>query len=293
MSGASQIPLVPVVNKGLSYMNGLQMTWTDGDTLTIAQGQCRNSTNVNDIILARPPLNNGTAVTTPFTVSTAIVGAGGLDQGTMANNTFYAVYVISSSENSWIDLPPSELQSLSVPPFTSPDPTAAVTQSAYYIQANVLISTSFTNPLLPYGFDQFRRIGAVLTDGSANFLAFDQRGNGVDRTMTYRASIATDITAGSSATFAAVDVSASIPVAGIEGIFKCLFTPTAADDQLALRCGESATDEGQAVASGSVGAVVTAAMLYCPVGLTLASGIDYKVTGSAVAINTQGYVDEL
>lgn len=293
MSGANQVPLVPVVNKGLSYMNGLQMTWTDGDTLTIAQGQCRNSTNVNDIILARPPLNNGTPVSTAFTVSTAVVGAGGLDQGVMENATFYAVYVISSSENSWISGPPSELESLAVPPFTTPAPTDPVVQTAYYIQANVLISKSFTSPLLPYGFDQFRRIGAVKTDGSANFLAFDQRGNGVDRTMTYRAAIATDITNGSSATFAAVDVSGSIPVASCEGVFKCVFTPTAADDALALRCGDSSTDEGQAVASGDVAAVAVTTMLSCPVGATLASGIDYKVTGSAVAINTQGYVDEL
>lgn len=289
----AQVPLTPVTNKGLSYLNGLQMTWTDADTLTIAQGQCRNSTGVQDILLNRPPLNNGTEVTTGFTVSTAIVGAGGLDQGVMANATHYAVYVISSSNNSWINLPPSEIQSLAVPPFTTPSPTSPVVQDANYIQANVLISTSFTNPLLPYGFDQFRRIGAVLTDGSANFLAFDQRGNGVDRTITYRASIATDITAGTSATFAAVSVAASIPVASNTGIFRVSFIPTAGDDTLELRSGDSATDNGQAILSGSVAAVAKLGNLVCPVGATLASGVDYKVTGTAVAINVQGYVDEL
>lgn len=290
----SDIPLTPATNKGLSYLNGLQMTWTDTDTVTIAQGQCRNSTNVNDIILARPPQNDGDAVTTGFTISTAVVGAGGLDQGTMANNTHYAVYVISSSRYSWINLPPSELESLSVPPFTTPSPNAAVVQDSDYVQANVIISTSFTSPLLPFGFDQFRRIGAVLTDGSANFLPFDQRGNGVDRSLTYRTSIATDVTAGSSGTFAAVNVSASIPVASIYGLFRVTFTPTAANDELSLRCGDSATDAAQAALSGSVNAVVTVGMLNCPVGATLASGIDYKVdAGSAVAINVQGYVDEL
>jgi len=207
----AQLPFVPVQNKGLSYINGLQMTWTDADTVTIAQGQARNSTNVNDILLQRPPLNNGTAVLTPFTISTAITGAGGIDQGTVANATLYAVYVIASSANSWINLPPSELESLAVPPFTTPSPTSPVVQDANYIQANVLFSTSFTNPLLPYGFDMFRRIGTVLTDGSANFVAFDQFGSGSDRTMTYRASVASGVTAGSSATFASVDISASVP----------------------------------------------------------------------------------
>ncbi|MCW1908629.1 MAG: hypothetical protein KIH63_004780 [Candidatus Saccharibacteria bacterium] len=291
---AAQIPLTPVVNKGLSYLNGLQMTWTDTDTLTIAQGQCRNSTNVNDIVLARPPLNNGTAVTTGFTISTAVVGAGGLDVGTMANNTHYAVYVISSSENSWINLPPSEQQSLAVPPFTTPSPTSAVVQGAYYVQANVVISTSFTAPTLPAGFDQFRRIGAVLTDGSANFLPFDQRGNGVDRTVIYRTSIATDITAGTSTAFAAVSVAASIPVASGTGIFAIAFTPTGADDQLDLRCGDSATDAAQATLSGDAAGVVTRGNLVCPIGATLASGVDYKITAAgSVAINVQGYVDEL
>ena len=289
----AQLPFVPVQNKGLSYINGLQMTWTDADTVTIAQGQARNSTNVNDILLQRPPLNNGTAVLTPFTISTAITGAGGIDQGTVANATLYAVYVIASSANSWINLPPSELESLAVPPFTTPSPTSPVVQDANYIQANVLFSTSFTNPLLPYGFDMFRRIGTVLTDGSANFVAFDQFGSGSDRTMTYRASVASGVTAGSSATFASVDISASVPATATEGVFKVHFTPTAADDELALRAGLSAVDEGQAVASGSVAAVVTAAMLYCPLSLPMTDGVDYKVTGSAVAINVQGYVDAL
>ncbi len=289
----AQVPLTPVVNKGLSYINGLGVTWTDGDTLTIAQGQARNSTNVNDILLKRPPLNNGTEVLTPFTISTAVVGAGGLDQGVMANATLYNIFVISSSENSWISGPPSELESLAVPPFTTPAPTDAVVQTAYYIQANVLISTSATNPLLPYGFDQFRRIGTVLTDSSANFIAFDQSGQGAERTFWYRTSQATGVTAGSSATFASVDISASVPSTATVGIFKCHFTPTAANNELALRAGLSAVDEGQAVASGAVAAVITAAMLTCPLSLPTTDGVDYKVTGSAVGINVQGYVDQL
>lgn len=289
----SQVPLVPVVNRGLMYIQGCQLSYVDADTLSIAQGQARNNTNVNDIVLARPPLNNGTPVTTGFTLSTAVVGAGGIDQGAVAINTLYNVFVIASSENSWIDLPPSEQQSRAVPPFTTPDPTAPVTQSAYYIQANVLFSASATNPLLPYGFDMFRRIGTVLTDGSSNFVAFDQVGSGSERLMVYRTSQASGVTAGSSATFASVDISASVPATAIEGLFKCHFTPTAADDELALRAGLSGVDEGQAVASGSVAAVVTGVMLECPLSLPMTDGVDYKVTGSAVAINVQGYVDQL
>jgi hypothetical protein len=287
------VPNVAVWNLGNLYLQGMKMTWTDADTVTISQGQARDSTNKNDIVLARPPLNNGTAVTTGFTISTALVGAGGLDQGTIANNTLYYVYAIASSCNSAINTPPSPLGSLSVPPFTSPSPTSPVVQDGYYVQANVLFSTSLTNPLLPFGFDMFRRIGTVRTDGSANFLAFDQRGSGNERTITYRAALATDITSGSSATFAAVALTGLVPAIDSEVLLKCVFTPTAADDTLAIRCGDSATDEGQAVASGDVGAVAVTVMLDCPYSATVASGIDYKVTGSATAINVQGYVDQL
>lgn len=290
---ATPKPNTAVWNLGNLYIQGLLMTYATATTFTVAQGQARDSTNLNDIVLARPPLNNGTAVTTAFTLSSAVNGAGGLDQGTIANNKLYAVYVIASSMNSAINLPPSPIFTQTVPPFASPSPTTPVTQDGYYVQANVLISTSFTNPLLPYGFDMFRRIGAVLTNGSAEFISFDQRGSDSERTMYYRASVATDITAGSSATFAAVDLSGLAPPFASEAIFKCTYTPTAANDELALRSGDSAVDEGQAVVSGSVAGVVTIATLTCPYSATVASGVDYKVTGSATAINVQGYVDLL
>ena len=148
-------------------------------------------------------------------------------------------------------------------------------------------------PLLPFCFDMFRRIGAVRTGVTPVFLAFDQRGSGNERTMTYRASVATNITAGASATFAAVNLTGLVPAIDAEAIFKVHFTPTAADDEVALRSGDSAVDEGQAAASGAVAGVITGVMLTCPYSAVVLSGVDYKVTGSAVAINVQGYVDSL
>lgn len=185
-----------------------------------------------------------------------------LDSGSLANNTLYAVYAIADSTG--------------------------------YATAGALLSlASNSAPSLPYEYDMYRRIGYVRTDGSAQFLAFDQRGDGLMRAMWYRASIATDITSGSSATFAAVDVSGSIPAGGKVGIFKVTFTPTGADDPCELRCGDSSTDNGQAILSGSAAGVVKIGNLECPIGAALASGVDYKVTGSAVAINVQGYYDVL
>lgn len=260
-------PLTQVVNLGEGYINGAKLSWTSTTAIVVGTGQLRDSTNNMDIIVGATryanavAASNSAATSVAVTISNAVNGAGGLDVGTIAADLLYSVYVIGDSRG----------------------------ENA----GSALISLSATAPSLPLGYDCYRRVGTVRTTTLGAFLAFDQRGSGLARTMYYRASIATDITAGSSATFAAVDVSTLVPAQATEIIFKCHFTPTAADDELALRCGDSATDEGQAVASGSVGAVVTAAMLTCPCNATSASAVDYKVTGSAVAINVQGYVDQL
>ncbi len=272
-SSGSLLPNSPIVNLGNLYVNGMALSYSTTTAIIVGVGQCRDSTDTVDIIMGGNVLvsttnpsgaqgtNNPVTVSSAVTVSTAINGAGGIDAGTLANDTFYDVYAIGDSRG-------------------------------FNNGSALLTLASNSSPSLPLGYDSYRRIGTILS-GTAVVLPFDQRGVGLERTMVYRASIATDITAGSSATFTAVDVSDSIPNVSVTGIFKVHFTPTAADDELALRCGDSSTDEGQAVASGSVAAVVTAAMLTCPIGATLASGIDYKVTGSAVAINVQGYVDQL
>lgn len=245
----------PIVNAGLKYVNGLNLSFTSARVIAMAAGAARNSSNENDIVLSAA-----------VAINAAVDGANGLDSGALAANAMYAVYVIGDS-------------------------------TGYNDAAGLMSLASNSAPSLPSGYDMYRRVGYVLANAVAapntDLLAFDQKGNGEVRDVWYRASIATDITAGSSATFAAVDISASVPSGGKVVLCKCTFTPTGANDELALRSGDSSTDEGQAVASGSAAGVVKIDMLSCPVGATLASGIDYKVTGSAVAINVQGYSDVL
>lgn len=280
------IPMSPPVNAGSLYINGLQLSWVSGTAISVAPGQARDARNINDVfspVSPNPPFDSydqfdlahgaidAALLSVPQAISLSIAsnGAGGLDTGTVAADSFYSVYLIGSSAGG--------------------DQASAND----YVATSAIFSLSAVQPELPAGYDMFRRIGYVLTSGASAILEFDQRGSGSDRYMFYRASIPTDITAGSSAVFAAVDVSDSIPKASIMGIFKCTFTPTGADDPLALRSGDSAVDEGQAVESGSAAGVVKICMMECPVGATLSSGVDYKVTGSAVAINVQGYIDQL
>lgn len=247
-------PNTPVVNAGYDNIQGLAISNNDttpDEIVDLAAGQCRDSSDTNDIVLSA-------AVEIDATTN----GANGLETGSLANSTLYAVYVIGDS-------------------------------TGYRDTAGFLSLNSNSTPTLPFGYDMYRRVGTVRTDGTADLLVFDQTGDGKERTMWYRASIATDVTAGASATFAAVDLSGSVPSTASELIAKCTFTPTGADDPLELRNGDSAVDEGQAIETGSAAGVVKICNMRCPIGGTIASGVDYKVTGSAVAVNVQGYVEVL
>lgn len=206
----------PIVNARQYYINGLKLAYATTTTLTVSAGKCSNSTNENDISVGLPlnvaatqtgtePVADGSGA---VTINGAANGAGGLDTGSLANSTFYAVYAIGDS---------------------------------YGVNdGSAVISANLSAPLLPAGYDMYFRIGFVKTDGSANFLPFRQDGCGLDRWMWYDAPIATGVTSGSSATYAAVDCSASLPAATPTMVnFYCVFTPTGTNDKLVLAPGTS------------------------------------------------------
>ena len=260
----------PITNDRQYYINGLKLTWLTGTTMSVSAGKCSNSSNKNDITVGLPlnvaATQTGTepvpAGTGAITINTAAQGAAGLDIGAMANDTFYAVYAIGDS---------------------------------YGVNdGSALISANLSQPLLPAGYDMYFRIGFIKSSGAAAILEFRQDGCGLDRWMWYDAPIATDITAGASATYAPVSLVASLPVATPTMVnFYCAFTPTAGDDTLVLVPGTSTSTLGYATMSGSVAAVAVTGHLICPTDAPLTDGIDYKVTGSAVAISVSAYLDQL
>lgn len=240
----------PVVNAPNLYINGLGLTYLTATTFSVAAGRARNSTDVNDIIS-----------TTALTLNTAERGANGLDQGSMANNTFYAVFIVADS-------------------YLNNSPC-------------VLISTSATAPLLPYGYDMFRRIGYVLTNGSAQILDFTQRGSDSDRNMWYADAIATNITAGAATSFATVTASAGAPPLAKQLFVKAVLTADAgATRTAALRETSSGSTAGQVFMS-SPASTVTTASLVCPCGTS--GEIDYLVSNAsaALALSVSGYLDSL
>lgn len=244
-------PNAPIYTPFTAFINGLTMAYTSATSITVAAGDASDSTVTAKITLAAAAV-----------INTAADGLNGLDAGAMANNTHYAVYVVSDSTEKY--------------------PTGAMLSLA----SNAI-------PYLPFGYDMYRRIGYVLTNGSAQILEFTQRKNGLNRDMWYADEIATNITAGASATFAAVTASASVPAGAKEVFIKAALTADAgATRTAALREGDSASTLGQVFMS-SPASTVTTASLVCPCGVS--GSIDYVVSNAAaaIALSVLGYVDAL
>lgn len=66
-------------------VEGLALSYTSATSVSISAGECRDSTDVDDIL-----------VPSTLTPSLTTSGAGGLDTGAEANATFYHVYVIKN-----------------------------------------------------------------------------------------------------------------------------------------------------------------------------------------------------
>ncbi len=79
---------IPVEDLPFLYISGMNLSVASTTVMAIAPGQCRDSNDVMDI-----PFDE------PFYINSAVVGAGGLDTGTLAASTNYAVYVIADSTN--------------------------------------------------------------------------------------------------------------------------------------------------------------------------------------------------
>jgi hypothetical protein len=122
------------------WLAGLQLS-TDTDTdhdILIAVGECKDAGNTRNLIL-------GTAMTKQIDATWAAGDdAGGMFTGAVANTTWYHVFLIRKDSDGSIDAG---------------------------------FDTSVTAANIPTGYTEYRRLGSVLTDGSANILGFSQVGD--------------------------------------------------------------------------------------------------------------------
>lgn len=264
-----QIQNDPIYQLPFLYINGLLISndaTTPHTVLDIAAGQCRDSNDVIDMTVGstNPNIEGGT-VAAPLLLNAAVNGVNGLDTGTFAQATMYAIYLIGDSR---------------------------------YYQTTACIATLASNsaPLMPFGYDSYRLIGYWSTQtGSAYWSVGYMSGqNGGARIFTYDAPVATSITAGAATSYTAVALTAFVPpVNNIPVQIYYSFLPgNAAGDTLKLQ-GYNSTGDAQIITGQVTSVHVTGVCTVLAQLNSAAPSINYKVTSAssseACALNVAGF----
>lgn len=237
------MPNTPIKNGSPKYCWGLKLTWQDADTLQVNAGAARNSSNVNDIVL-------DSAVDIDRNAS----GAGGLDTGTIAESSTYAVYIIGDSTG--------------------------------YQETAGMLSLDAEQPLLPYNYDMYRRIGWVLTDGSADLEHMYYSGDGTARDVWYKDGVSV-IAGASSDSWARESIAAGVPAIGADLVVKFYASihliPNTAGNRMEFRLFGSAATSTEFAIAGDAAAIDTAHMATMPCLLNSSSvaEVEYQVSNAA------------
>ncbi len=179
------------------WIHNCKLSYVSSSGVRIGSGVCRDFDDTFNIELN---INISADITTS--------GVNGLDTGSEASNTWYAVHIIADSTE-----------------FNNPA---------------TLLSVSAHNPTLPTDYDKFRRIGWVRNDSSGNFLKFTQVWNGVIKRYGYddTASKTRVLSGGNAMTFTEINLSSFIPPTSNNVIFLSEFETSdtgSASNELKMR----------------------------------------------------------
>lgn len=197
-------------------------------------------------------------VGTALSADVSTAGLNGLDTGTFAASKVYAVHVIA-------------------------DP---VTQQA----DGLMVSLSATAPLMPFGYSAFALVGYLVSDSAADILlGYWTGGNGSQRSFKYDAPIATAVTAGASATYAAVALTTFVPAVEDTPVsIAYAFTNNAASDVLNFTPGNG-TGDAVTITGQVAGVVLSDNVTVLSKVTTAVPEIDYKISAGTVAVNVAGF----
>ena len=199
-----------------------------------------------------------------ITINAATNGLNGLDTGTFAASTVYAVYLIAD---------PVTLKPI-----------------------GGMLSLSYTQPLMPFGYSAFALLGFATSDASVHFLkGYWTDTDSATRIFFYDAPQATSVTAGTNTAYATGAIALTTLVPSINNLpvyINSSFIPgNAAGDTLTMQpfnaTGDAVTITGQVTTVH----VTTQSLLLAQLG-TGVPKINYKVTnaGDTAAINVGGYI---
>lgn len=255
----------PVYSLPHLYISGLNISIYSTTILAIAPGQARDINDTIDMPVAFPNLqgNVNPAIQfqnfqPPILINSAVNGANGLDTGSIAASTQYAIYLIADSRG-------------------------------YNNTAAILSLTSNAFPLLPSGYDTIRLLGFMATDGSKHFVYSTQKPQNVVNALAYYLSPASVLSGGNATTFTAIDLSTPIPTTTLVNVIAFLqvtFTPAAVGDVVQFRpTGSSATSGVPTITGLAAGIAQTQYLqVICGVGSSKPE-IDYLVSSSSDSVN--------
>jgi len=125
--------------------------------LQLANGADRGKVSITFKYLGVGPLVLGSGASTTYTADLSVAGVNGLDTGAEAGDTWYYVYVISGDHGPDVT---DQTANNEQPPLRRHAAPVAT-----------LLSISAT-PLLPGGYNRYRRVGMVRNNGSSDLFRF-------------------------------------------------------------------------------------------------------------------------
>lgn len=262
-----QIQNDPIYQLPHLYIAGLNISYASTTMIAIAPGQARDMNDAIDIPVSWPDASGNINppilfqnYQQPILINSAVNGINGLDTGTIAASTNYAIYIIGDSRG-------------------------------YNLPAGLLSLTSNAAPIIPQGYDSYRLLGFTQTDGSSHFVYATFKPQNMVGALTYVNSPAiTVLTGGTATSFTAIDLTtnSAIPTTTLPNIIAWLFvtfTPAAAGDIVQFRpTGSTATANLVTITGAAAGVAQTQYVpVICGVGASKPE-IDYKVTSGSDAV---------
>ncbi len=263
----AQIQNDPIYSLPHLYISGLNISAASTTVLAIAPGQARDSQDNIDMAVGFPNLQGLTLPAPvaslqnlPIFINSAVNGANGLDTGTIAASTNYAVWLIGDSRG-------------------------------YKPVAGLLSLYSNAFPILPLGYDSYRLLGFANTDGSSHFLAA-QIVQAVNARGFYLQPETSVLSGGNATSFTEIDLSAVIPDADVAlpdttiVLLDVSFTPAAIGDVVQFRPHGSSATANLPTIVGIAAGIPQQQFIYVVCGTdTGDAAIDYLVTSSSDSVN--------
>ena len=275
MSSSSSNPQLqadPIYSLPHLYVSGMNISAASTTVIAIAPGQARDMNDNIDMPISFPNLQGDVVPSIlnlgyqqPIFINSAVNGANGLDQGTLAASSNYLVWLIGDSRG-------------------------------YKPVAGLLSLYSNAYPLLPQGYDSLLRLGFVVTGGGTTFTAGSILNYKNARSFYLQPAIS-ELSGGNATTFTGIDLDSSIALGtqtGVIAFFSVVFTPAAIGDVVQLRPTLGGTGTANLVTITGIEAGIPQQQyvaVLCGVNGSSHTSVDYLVSSSSdsVSISTVGY----